>query len=165
MWKNEREPDRPTHLLYNDACETKSQQFYFCVTAIGGRPKPEIRFLPGQLRWTLLPKERYGDSLSCGWNTQPSTWAADTLPLSYRRPQVDNEIKAKFLGSLTVVAVAIRVLRFLLFHFLVRVLVTIVSVWRRWIAVCGVWLVVDAATWKKRLNLHGVSQSLECHQT
>jgi len=34
------------------------------VTAIGGRPKPELCFLPGRLRWTLLPKERYGNSLS-----------------------------------------------------------------------------------------------------
>jgi len=43
------------------------------VTAIGGRPKPEICFLPGRLGWTLLPKERYGDSLSGrGSNTQPS---------------------------------------------------------------------------------------------
>jgi len=32
--------------------------------AIGGRLKPEIRFLPGWLEWTLLPKERYGNSLS-----------------------------------------------------------------------------------------------------
>jgi len=34
------------------------------VTAIGGRPKPELCFLPGRLRWTLLPNERYGNSLS-----------------------------------------------------------------------------------------------------
>jgi len=33
------------------------------VTAISGKPAPEICFLPGQLKWTLLPKERYGDSL------------------------------------------------------------------------------------------------------
>jgi len=50
------------------------------VTAIGGRPKPELCFLPGRLRWTLTPKERYGNSLSgCGSNTQPSDWEADTL--------------------------------------------------------------------------------------
>jgi len=34
------------------------------ATAIGGRPKLELCFLPGRLRWTLLPKERYGNSLS-----------------------------------------------------------------------------------------------------
>jgi len=32
---------------------------------------------------TLLPKERYGNSLSgCGSNTQPSNWEVDTLPLN-----------------------------------------------------------------------------------
>jgi len=30
------------------------------VTAIGGRPKPELCFLPGRLKRMLLPKERYG---------------------------------------------------------------------------------------------------------
>jgi len=30
---------------------------------IGGWPKPGISFLPGRLRRTLLPEERYGDSL------------------------------------------------------------------------------------------------------
>jgi len=41
------------------------------MTAIGGRPKPELCFLLGQLRWTLLPRERYGNSLSGrGSNTQ-----------------------------------------------------------------------------------------------
>ena len=39
----------------------------FWVTAIGSRQKPEFRFLPRQLRWTLLPKERCGDSLSGRW--------------------------------------------------------------------------------------------------
>ena len=33
------------------------------VTAIWGKPTPKMRFLPGQLRWTLLPKERCGGSL------------------------------------------------------------------------------------------------------
>ena len=46
--------------------ETLQEIFFFLifVTAICGKPTPEIRFSPGQLRWTLLPKERYGDSLS-----------------------------------------------------------------------------------------------------
>jgi len=34
------------------------------LTTIGGSPKPEICFLLGRLRWTLLPKKRFGDSLS-----------------------------------------------------------------------------------------------------
>jgi len=38
--------------------------FYILLTAIGGRPKPELCFLPGRLRWTILPKERYGNALS-----------------------------------------------------------------------------------------------------
>jgi len=47
--------------------------FTILMTAIGGRPKPEFCFLLGQLRWTLLPKERCGNSLSGrGSNTQPS---------------------------------------------------------------------------------------------
>jgi len=57
------------------------------VTAIGGRPKPELWFLPGRLRWTILLMERYGNSLSGrGSNTQPYNWEADTLPKSCCRP-------------------------------------------------------------------------------
>jgi len=42
------------------------------VTAISGMPTPEICFSPGQLRRTILPKERYGDSLSVAESdTQP----------------------------------------------------------------------------------------------
>jgi len=29
----------------------------FLMTTIDGRPKPEMYFLPGRLRWTLLHKE------------------------------------------------------------------------------------------------------------
>ena len=48
------------------------------VTAIGGRLKLEMFFLSGRLRGTLLPKERYGDSLrGRGSNTQPFHWEAD----------------------------------------------------------------------------------------
>jgi len=44
---------------------------FFWVTAIGGLPKPEICFLPRRLGWTLLPKERHGDSVSgCGSHTK-----------------------------------------------------------------------------------------------
>jgi len=40
------------------------------VTVIGRRPKSEFCFLSGRLKWTPLPKERYGDSLSgCGPNS------------------------------------------------------------------------------------------------
>jgi len=47
--------------------------FLILATAIGSSPKLEICFLPGRLRWTLLPKERYGDSLSGRRsNAQPS---------------------------------------------------------------------------------------------
>jgi len=50
------------------------------VTAVSGRPKPEICLLPGRFRWTLLPKERYGNSLSRrGSNTQPSNWEVGTF--------------------------------------------------------------------------------------
>jgi len=35
--------------------------YVILVTATSGRPTPEICFLPRQLRWTLLPKERCGD--------------------------------------------------------------------------------------------------------
>jgi len=35
---------------------------FILATAIGGWPKPELSFLPGRLRWTLLPEERYGNS-------------------------------------------------------------------------------------------------------
>jgi len=36
---------------------------FISVKAIGGRPKPELCFVPGRMRWTLLPKERYGKYL------------------------------------------------------------------------------------------------------
>jgi len=56
------------------------QMFVFFVTAISGRPKPELCFFPGR----CLPKERYGNSLSGrGSNSQPSNWEADTLLLYY----------------------------------------------------------------------------------
>jgi len=66
----------------------KRQYFFLLilVTAISGRPKPELCFLPGWLRWTLLPKECYGDPLSgCVVDWTPNPWEADTLPLSYCR--------------------------------------------------------------------------------
>ena len=48
------------------------------------RAEAWIVLLAGQLRRTLLSKERYGNLLSgCGSNTQPSNWEADTLPVSY----------------------------------------------------------------------------------
>ena len=60
--------------------------FLLILVTANGRPKPELCFLPGRLRWTLLPKEHYSNSLSgCGSNTQPSNWEADTLPLNYCR--------------------------------------------------------------------------------
>jgi len=53
------------------------QQIFFIIlaTAISGMPTPEIPFLLGQLKRTILPQERYGDSLSVGeLDTQPSNW-------------------------------------------------------------------------------------------
>jgi len=42
-------------------------------------PTPEIYFIPGQLRRTILPKEHYDESLSvCELDTQPSNWEANT---------------------------------------------------------------------------------------
>ena len=57
--ENRIEPSRPQ----------ASVTFFFfnliLVTAIGGRPIEFcFLFLSGRLRWTLLPKQRYGDSLS-----------------------------------------------------------------------------------------------------
>jgi len=51
------------------------------LTTTDGRPKPQQCFLSGRLRWTLLPKESYSESLSDhGSTTQlPSNWEADTL--------------------------------------------------------------------------------------
>jgi len=57
----------------------KKYFFILLMTATSGWPTPEMRFLPEQLRWTLLPKERYGNSLSGrGSNTQASNWEVDT---------------------------------------------------------------------------------------
>jgi len=45
----------------------------FLVTASSGISAPEICFLPGQLRLTILPKEHHGESLGvCELDTQPS---------------------------------------------------------------------------------------------
>ena len=38
--------------------------FLWYLTTIGGRLKPDLCFLSGRLRRTVLPKERYGESLS-----------------------------------------------------------------------------------------------------
>jgi len=57
------------------------------MTAICGKPMLEIRFLPGHLKWTLLPKEHYGDSLR-GLGLNPTTFQliGGTQRLNYRRP-------------------------------------------------------------------------------
>jgi len=55
------------------------------VTAISGIPTPEICFLPGQFRLTILAKVHHGESLSVyELDTQPSNWETDTLPLGDR---------------------------------------------------------------------------------
>jgi len=60
--------------------------FIILATAFSRIPTPEICFLPGQLRRTILPKEHHGESLS-GFelDTQPFDWETDTLSLGYRR--------------------------------------------------------------------------------
>jgi len=61
--------------LKNSMRCAKKQFFVILMTATSGWPTSEMRFLPEQLRWTLLPKERYGNSLSGrGSNTQASNW-------------------------------------------------------------------------------------------
>jgi len=68
-------------------CAKKCFSFIILATAIRGMPTPEICFLPGQFRLTIMPKERYSESLSfCELDRQPSNCEADTLPLSYRHP-------------------------------------------------------------------------------
>jgi len=60
--------------------------FTILAMAISGMPTPEICFLLGQFRLTILPNEHHGESLSvCELDTQPSNWEADALPLGYRR--------------------------------------------------------------------------------
>jgi len=53
--------------------------FIILATAISGMPTPEICFLPGQFRLTIMPKVHHGESLRvCELDTQPSNWEADT---------------------------------------------------------------------------------------
>jgi len=44
-----------------------------------------IVLLAGAVEVNALAKERYGNSLNYGSNTQPSNWEADTFPLNYCR--------------------------------------------------------------------------------
>ena len=46
---------------------------WFLVTTVNGRPKPEICPLLGRLRWTLFPKERYGNFPQWPWIKQFTT--------------------------------------------------------------------------------------------
>jgi len=63
----------------NIAWDVPSNVFLIMLaTAISGIPTPEICFLPGRFRRTILPKEHHGESLSvCDMDTQPSSWEAD----------------------------------------------------------------------------------------
>ena len=54
------------------------------ATAIGGRSKPELCFLPGRMRWTLLPKERYGNSQRCFDNKFPFLHTVTTCSLYHK---------------------------------------------------------------------------------
>jgi len=61
--------------------------FYNFGEGISGMPTPEICFLPGQFRLTILRKEHHSESLGiCELFTQPSNWEADPLSLGYRHP-------------------------------------------------------------------------------
>jgi len=56
------------------------------VTAVGGWPKSELCFLPGRLRWTLLPKGAtaiHSEATDRSPNLPIESW---TQPLNYRRP-------------------------------------------------------------------------------
>jgi len=59
------------HEMHSMRCAKKC--FYDFGESNWGIPTPEICFLAWQLRRTIYPKERYGDSLSVGKSdTQPS---------------------------------------------------------------------------------------------
>ena len=65
----------------------RSRPIFYSIlvtAAIGSRPKPEIYFLPEQLRWMFLPRERYDDSLS-GPGVEHSTFWLKTEAIVYLR--------------------------------------------------------------------------------
>jgi len=55
--------NKDTFVGFKGAISPPTLGFAPVVTGIMVRSTPEIRFLPGQLRWTFLAKKRYGDSL------------------------------------------------------------------------------------------------------
>ena len=58
--------------------------FFFFFFGDDNWRQAEVWKLPGRLRLTLLPRERYGESLiDREWNTRPSNREADTLQLNY----------------------------------------------------------------------------------
>ena len=59
--------------------------FFILATAISGKPAPEICFLPGQFRLTILPKEHHGESVSVNWAPNLPI-ERRTLSLGYYRP-------------------------------------------------------------------------------
>jgi len=68
--------------------------FIILATAISDMPMPEICFLPGPFRRTILPKEHHGDSPSGrGSNSQPSDWQADYPPPPQRN------VRCQYLGA------------------------------------------------------------------
>jgi len=63
----------PLNVKNGMRCIKKRFFFIISATAISGMPTPEICYSPGQMKRTIFPQERYGDSLSVGESdTQPS---------------------------------------------------------------------------------------------
>jgi len=58
-------------------CSFKGVFYLILVTAVGDRPKAQVWFLPGRLKWTLLPKQRYG--------ALPSVRRSNLYSLTFRR--------------------------------------------------------------------------------
>jgi len=64
-----------------------AKKCFFIILATAASGMTEICYFPGKLRRRILPKGCYGDSPSAGESdTQPSNCEANTLLLSYSRP-------------------------------------------------------------------------------
>jgi len=64
----------PLNIKNSMRCAKKCFFFIILATAISGMPAPEICFLLGQFRLTILAKERHGESPGvCQLDTQPSS--------------------------------------------------------------------------------------------
>jgi len=61
-------------------CQEIGYFFINLSAAISGMPMLEICFLPGQLSGMLLPKKRYGDSISVGESITPPSNCEMVIP-------------------------------------------------------------------------------------